>query len=482
MYSTPQVVGFDHIANLFAPSTIDACFRHEGGGTIPGIKNEDINTWNLNGHRNRIIHVDQATLSMFARAYDAPGTPALRARIPALHGRELVRVLEKFAEYPRKIGELKENYTFSQMWDETNAVKAGTIRRETRYPTNPAEWIVSGPHVHVATPLYKTPNQLCASNQAYRPIDLACIGADYLPRTNYVPSCPSDVYRLRTPLVTWAPKRPATEFYRIVARKMMWSGLERTLVAAILPPESAHIHGCVSMAFEDAGDLLTVAASCASVPFDFWIKTTGKANLFEDLVALLPHIESKPELSTRILLLNCLTSHYASLWRSAWPAMSDRDHWTKDDPRLPRGAFSAGREWSWQSPLRSDYARHQALVEIDVLVARELGLTVEELCTIYRIQFPVLRQYERHTWYDRNGRIVYLDGDQAYGLSTPDWKQKRCLDRIERIINDDTLPGGPRERTIVYEAPFDRCDREEDYRTAWTDFENRRATTQGAEA
>ncbi len=55
----------------------------------------------------------------------------------------------------------------------------------------------------------------------------------------------------------------------------------------------------------------------------------------------------------------------------------------------------------------------------------ELGLTVDELCTIYRIQFPVLRHNERNTYYDVNGRVVFLDGDQLYGLSTPDWKKKR---------------------------------------------------------
>jgi hypothetical protein len=35
------------------------------------------------------------------------------------------------------------------------------------------------------------------------------------------------------------------------------------------------------------------------------------------------------------------------------------------------------------------------------------------------------------------------------------------------------LPGGHRERTIVYEAPFDRCDREQDYATVWEEFETR---------
>jgi hypothetical protein len=106
-------------------------------------------------------------------------------------------------------------------------------------------------------------------------------------------------------------------------------------------------------------------------------------------------------------------------------------------------------------------------------VARELGLSVEDLCALYRIQFPLLLQYERNTWYDRNGRIVYLDGDQKYGLSTPDWKKKRDQLRIERTITDDTMPDGPRERVIVYEGPFDQCDREEDYRTAWAEFERR---------
>jgi hypothetical protein len=44
---------------------------------------------------------------------------------------------------------------------------------------------------------------------------------------------------------------------------------------------------------------------------------------------------------------------------------------------------------------------------------------------------------------------------------------------VERTIIDDTLPGGPRERTIVYKAPLNSCDREKDYETAWTEFEKR---------
>ena len=39
-----------------------------------------------------------------------------------------------------------------------------------------------------------------------------------------------------------------------------------------------------------------------------------------------------------------------------------------------------------------------------------------------------------------------------------------------RTITDDTQPGGPVERTIEYVAPFDKCDREQDYETAWEFF------------
>lgn len=35
------------------------------------------------------------------------------------------------------------------------------------------------------------------------------------------------------------------------------------------------------------------------------------------------------------------------------------------------------------------------------------------------------------------------------------------------------MPGGPVERTIEYVAPFDRCDREADYETAWKFFEEK---------
>ncbi len=69
-------------------------------------------------------------------------------------------------------------------------------------------------------------------------------------------------------------------------------------------------------------------------------------------------------------------------------------------------------------------------------------------------------------------------GDTSYDLCTPDgerigvalcWEDVRGLTEgvVTRRVIDDTLPGGPVERAIEYHAPFDRCDREQDYRMAW---------------
>ena len=38
---------------------------------------------------------------------------------------------------------------------------------------------------------------------------------------------------------------------------------------------------------------------------------------------------------------------------------------------------------------------------------------------------------------------------------------------------DSTIPGDPIERTIEYVAPFTRCNREQDYETAWKFFEEK---------
>ncbi|MGB5917049.1 MAG: hypothetical protein WBG63_19445, partial [Phormidesmis sp.] len=229
--------------------------------------------------------------------------------------------------------------------------------------------------------------------------------------------------------------------------------------------------------------------SC-SVPYDFFIKTTGKSDFRDELAKILP-IPTLPEelesvLKIRTFALNCLTTHYAELWADTFNTSFTTDTFTKPDPRLPNTFFTPRTpHWQRHCALRTDYARRQALVEIDVLAAMALGLTLDELITIYRVQFPVMRQYDKETFYDQTGRIVFTVSKGLPGVGYPrkgnakkgiiGWEdiQHMTEGTVERVITDDTLPGGPRQRTITYHAPFDKCDRETDYRTAWAAFEKR---------
>lgn len=149
--------------------------------------------------------------------------------------------------------------------------------------------------------------------------------------------------------------------------------------------------------------------------------------------------------------------------------------------------------------------RRQALLEIDVLVSQAMGLSLEELLTIYRVQFPVMRQYEAETFYDQNGRIIFTPSKGLTGVGLPRTARRSDLNNnnhyainstsrcesgialgwqdvsdiqagtVSKTFLDDTLPGGPHECTIEYVAPFFRPDREKDYRIAWEFFEQRMA-------
>jgi hypothetical protein len=245
----------------------------------------------------------------------------------------------------------------------------------------------------------------------------------------------------------------------------------------------------ISLTFQTGLDAAHFAATLSSIPADFWIKTTGKGDLYESTLKRFPLLRSSSPSSIsllRILALNCLTTHYADLWSECWDESFRQQRWAKDDPRLPNSFFSnLTPTWQRDCALRTDYARRQALVEIDVLVAQALGLTLDELITIYRVQFPVMQQYERDTWYDQNGRIVFTASKGLTGVGFPrkgtgrgankttGWEdiQDMKTGSVSRTILDDTLPGGPVERTITYEAPWSLSDRVQDYRVAWEFFE-----------
>jgi len=481
-----EAIEFVHIANLYAPQTVDLCFEHTSFGTVPGIK-DDEGKWCTKGHKNRIISVSKKELELFAKLYDSDETPFMEARLPAIHAAELLSVLEKFANYPKRLSDLEGEFYSTVMFDETYAQKDGTIKRETRFPNSPEELILSGPHFFVGNPLNKTPRNPCKLNSDYDEIDLTDIPDNYLPRTNYVPACSKEEYEAQIPRVPWGEKKKVTEFYRIAFRKMLSISTERSLISTIQFPLSSHIHGCISYTLESTSILVSAYSAMTSICYDFFVKTTGVSNFGNSLFYSLPLMLSKQKILSRSLLNQSLTTHYSDLWQECFSPEFTKDSWTKTVPQLNQDFFkNLTADWQRRCALRTHYERRQALIEIDVLVAQELGMTLDELLTIYRVQFPVLRQYEADTWYDQKGRIIFTANKGLCGVGLArnsnkktgeiGWEDVRNMQTgiIEQKIIDDTQPGGPKERTITYHAPFEKCSREEDYKTAWVEFERRK--------
>lgn len=478
VYGGPLMVSFDTISNLYDVKSIVECYEGDTSAPIPGIKDEN-GDWNVKGHPDRIIHVTKKELSVFAKLFDG-SDEWKQARLPVLHAEELVEVLETFSKQQTTLENLENELFATECWHETNAQNDGTIERNVHFPESAADTIYSGPHIGVANPLFKTSRRICKLNSDYDNVDLTAIPENYLQRCNYSPACEIGEYARRVSETPWGTKYYADT--KLIARKMLNQGGERTLIGSVVMGGVGHTNGIIGFDFVDKKAEALEGALFSSTPFDFFIKAMGKSNLYADNAGKLPVVHSKfdQQLLTRYLMLVCLTHMYDEYWRNHFCDICTSDTWSKLDTRLSNARFSTlTSEWTWDTPLRTDYERRQALVEIDVLTAMALGMTLEQLKTIYRIQFPVLQSYEADTWYDANGRITFTNNRSLVGVGFDrkefelNMKDASAGKKFYRTIIDDTMPGGPVERTIEYVAPFDRCDREQDYETAWKFFDEK---------
>ena len=178
------------------------------------------------------------------------------------------------------------------------------------------------------------------------------------------------------------------------------------------------------------------------------------------------------KLISRGLRLNCVHNIYSDLWSDTWGEFVNIDNWSKNDERL--SSFNnLTNKWNKNSPLVNWYERRLSLIEIDVITSMGLGLSLSDLILIYNLQFPVLQQNENDTWYDQKGNIVFTcsKGLNGVGLDRSVWNTIRNMregETYEHTIEKSELYHGER---VTYYAPFEKCDRVEDYKVAWAHFE-----------
>ena len=101
--------------------------------------------------------------------------------------------------------------------------------------------------------------------------------------------------------------------------------------------------------------------------------------------------------------------------------------------------------WGVDKPLRKDEERRAAQVEIDAIVALLLGVTADELCMIYRTQFPVMRRYDQEDRFNANGRKAPKEIVKA---------DAKLKDGAELSVADRTWVHPQSGVEYVYEYPF----------------------------
>ncbi len=449
--SSRSRIQFMQAAWLYHPETAIRSLVHDGTGVAPGIKTPN-GKWDASPHLDRVVAVDEDHLARWAALIDEPGTPPAEARMLYPVNRASADVLDKIAEAPR-LGDI--DFLWTSGWHESADRKLGFFESRSAVSDRWAHVILQGPHLTVATPLFKEPNATAKHQQDYTELDLDTITEGFIPRTNYQLAKPYDEYIAAYP--KWHGE-PSSSFFRLAWREMCDSATVRTLHSAILPPGPTHVGGLLSLTTKDLTDLVIMGAFTGSLTTDFLIKVMGVGHVKTSALEKIPHVRNHPlesALLLRTLRLNCLVRPYAPLWEELYDNSWQEDSWVPGvgvDYAGRTRLGEVGPKWEWATPLRRAADRRQALVEIDAIVAIMLGITADELLTIYRTQFPVLQKYEREALYDATGRQLPTQPASAY-------RKKSSLNPADLTVDG-----------ITYQEPFTSVDREVDMELAYRHF------------
>ncbi|GGQ67613.1 hypothetical protein [Streptomyces pilosus] len=504
IYGPSGEIGFDHLCWLFSVDALRFSESHDENGEAPGVRFKG--ALDERPHRARIIRVDLGVLAQWQRLIGKLDQPTSQSRLLSPVSTAEAEAIKSLADYPTKLGQF--SVQVSQGFYETPTRDAGIIEYRLSTPEEWSEVILKGPQIGVATPLFKAPN---AGSNDVLGMNLMTIADDAVPQTEYrraigraeyeechdkwfdhghfsspheypdVPDADAREFLEATgasegrisPTESGAATnsrsvRSYTNFYRLAWRRQIAPDTERSLYAAVIPPGPAHVDLVNSLTASNNRETVLNSGFWASIPLDYFLRTTGRSDLRAGDVRTLPapnveHPLASP-LTLRTLRLNCLTDAYSELWAelydAEWPT---NESWAYKWPGI-QPLNNVRSSWERDTPLRSERARRAALVEIDALVAVWIGLSAEALIAMYRARFPVMNRFEETTWFDAEGWKIAGNARTVGQRQTKEsWAQFK---EFQVDPASSPVPDG-------YTAPFYRADREAEMRAAHAYFQKR---------
>ncbi|KDQ70604.1 hypothetical protein [Streptomyces sp. NTK 937] len=464
IYGTSSPISFTHASWIFDPLTLTESLRHDGNGPLPGIKHAG--TWDLRPHKSRLVTIDRARLAEWNQISGDDETPDGQSALlypVTINEQKAITALSR--AHPR-MSSLDMRVAIGYLEDQ--ARKNGLIAWETE---DPAEWfdvVLQGPLFGLASPLAKQPNIPCKTNRDYAIYDLTSLPPDAIPRTNYKRVATREKFNREQE--TWGEWGRYTEHFRVAWRDMIPFDTERSLFATLLPPGPSHVNAVRSMRVNDDRTTALTSGFWAAIPMDYLLRITGRAHMSVSEAYKMPaptpdHPLADP-LLVRALRLNCLTTAYASLWENlfhpSWPGYEEwaNPGWTN----MNSLTSTLNSTWQYGTPLRTEYERRAALVELDALVSVWLGITPDQLITICKSRYPILSDYESEMYFDANGRkIARNHNTYGHGQTKQDY-----LDLLDHLASPTTTPP-----PTGYTAPFYKADRETEMRAAHAHFQAR---------
>ncbi|MFF7145775.1 hypothetical protein ACFZB5_31975 [Streptomyces nodosus] len=524
IYGGRGEIDFANLSWLFAADVLRLSFSAIDDGGDPGVKYRG--SWDERPHPKRVVRVTSNTLQRWRQLAGDAG-PLERTQLLAPVSTAEDPAIDALGKYPLRLGALQPDVT--QGYYETYARKkdfgpekqfalidynTGIDSHGDYHANGWSDVVLKGPQIGVANPMFKQPSQ---GGGETRGLDPKTLASDAVPESEYRRVAPCDVFlseqdkwpdwekyedllasederaQARLQLVDQRKVQPEevkdeqiekllldkasnpfSEDFRVAWRRQIASDTERALYAAIVPRGVTHVDQVNSMRVGTSRGTALVAGFWAGLPLDYYLRTSGKGDMRVGTAATLPAPQEDHPLASPLLIrtlrLNCLTTAYADFWTELYdPKWPGYEPWAISWPNLTTELHKVAPTWERDTPLRTEYARRAALVEIDALVAAWLGIDADTLIAMYRARFPIMQDFDQVTWFDAHERKI-AGKHHTYGFDqTKDhWTQFEAYQEACQKDPQTTVPVPE-----GYTAPFYKADREREMREAHAYFKKR---------